>query len=805
MSTPSHTPMIQHYLQVKADYPNMLLLYQMGDFFELFFDDAKRAAELLNLTLTHRGQSGGKPIPMAGIPCHAADNYLVRLLKQKVSVVMCEQFPSNNGKNLFERKVTRILTPGTLTDEALLDARNSQILLSLFTQNGRAGLAWVDISEGRFHLLEIDDESTLMGELSRLNPAEILISEQNQNKFNLKDAVVVHQAPYEFDLEKAKQLVKKQFQVSHLEGLGINESMLVLPASGALLNYLSLTQRQILPHLRQITFEKQIEYLFLDNGTQRHLEIFTSQNQEHSLIALLDKTQTAMGSRLLKRWLGCPYRTKTIPELRHKAISEILDINLDISLQPVLKQTADLARIISRVALKSAKPRDLVLLVNTLELLPQIHDLCDAKKTQLLQSIYNDLTPQPSLFQELKRALTENPPISVRDGGVIAPGYDNYLDELRELNDHSLEKLNQLEEAEKTKTGLSSLKFGFNRVHGYYIELSKGQADKAPAHFLRKQTLKNGERFTTKDLQAFEEAVLAAESKALAQEKLLFEQLLEYIGQYIDPLTKIGNALSTLDVLTTLAERAKTLNWTCPILQEKHEIEIIAGRHPVIDQILQTRFIPNDLILSRDLKTLLITGPNMGGKSTYMRQNALIAILAFIGSYVPAERAILGCFDKIFTRIGANDDLASGRSTFMVEMTEMAYILRHATSESLVLIDEIGRGTSTHDGTALAYACCQYLTKNIQAFTLFSTHYFELTALENHLPTLRNVQVTADITDNGIIFLYHIIPGFSAASYGIEVASLAGVPEAVIKSAREQLDNFDKSEQRPLESAHEMQ
>ena len=797
----THTPMMQQYLRIKAEHPDMLLLYRMGDFYELFFDDAKRASQLLDLTLTHRGQSNGKPIPMAGVPYHAVENYLSRLIKKNQSVAICEQIGDPaTSKGPVERQVTRIITPGTVTDDALLDAKRDNLLLAIHQHRQHFGLAWVELSEGRFHLLQVEHEEHLLAEITRLQPVEILVSESFDQPEWLRAYLTKTRPAWDFDNKRAIALLQKQFNASHLQAFGESDYPYAFPAAGCLLSYLQLTQRQALPHLTTVTLEQSDDYLQLDSATQRHLELFEANQggRTHTLLAILDRTACAMGSRLLKRWLSQPLRQHEPIQQRQRAITEIIQRKQDVQLHPLLQQVADLHRIITRVALKSARPRDLIQLRETLALLPEIHAVIQANQSSLTHHLKHHTKPMPTLYDLLSHALVDNPPMLIRDGGVIAPGFDEELDELREFSDNGAEKLQTLERDEKERSGLSTLKIGFNRVQGYFIELSRAQAEKAPVHFKRKQTLKNVERYITPELKAFEDIVLSAESKALAREKWLYESLLDEIHQSLGLLNPMANALAELDVLRTLAERAQSLSWNCPDLVEDEGITINRGRHPVIEQILQEQFIANDLDVKPQHHLLLITGPNMGGKSTYMRQNALIVLLAHIGSFVPAERVRLGPIDKLFTRIGASDDLASGRSTFMVEMTETAHILRQATKNSLVLIDEIGRGTSTHDGMALAYACCAYLANHIQCYTLFSTHYFELTRLASQFTCIRNVHLRASLSQNRIVFLYHVEDGAASQSYGLEVAQLAGIPDDVLSLARGYLQHAEQAPQEAL-------
>lgn len=785
--------MMQQYLRIKSEYPDMLLLYRMGDFYELFFDDAKRAAQLLNLTLTHRGQSADKPIPMAGVPYHAVENYLARLLKKGESVAICEQIGDPaTSKGPVERQVTRIITPGTVTDEALLDAKKDNLLLALHQQKQKIGLAWVDLSSGRFHLLELAETSQLSAELTRLQPAELLLQEASPLEEYCLNFPVKVRPGWEFNFDSAKNRLCEQFTVSNLAAFGEQDYPTALIAAGALLSYLQTTQKQALPHLNALTLENSHDYLQLDASTQKHLELFENVQggHENSLLSVLDKTACTMGSRLLKRWLGRPLKQQSLIQARQQAIAEIIDLQCEATIHQLLRQICDVERIVSRIALKSARPRDLLALGTTLTVLPEIHAALAQNKCPLALELKAHTQPLPTLQQLLAAAIIENPPVLIRDGGVIAPGFDEELDELRMLSTRANETLDKLEQDERQRTGLSSLKFGFNNVQGYYIELSKAQSEKAPTHYHRKQTLKNVERYITPELKVFEEKVLSAQVKALAREKWLYDNLLEEIQQSIAELTQLARALAQLDVVVTLAERAQSLNWCCPSLVPESQISIQAGRHPVIENLLQEQFIANDLQLQPEQNILLITGPNMGGKSTYMRQTALIVLLAHIGSFVPAQAVTLGPIDRIFTRIGASDDLASGRSTFMVEMTETAQILRQATHESLVLIDEIGRGTSTYDGMALAYASCAYLATTIKAYTLFSTHYFELTNLSQQWPCIRNVHLQASLETGRIIFLYRVEPGYANRSYGLEVAELAGIPADVLQIARSHLKHM---------------
>ena len=786
MSKPP-TQMMQHYLQTKAEYPDILLFYRMGDFYELFYDDAKRAADLLDLTLTYRGHAAGQAIPMAGLPYHALENYLARLLNKGESVAICDQIGDKpTGKAPMERQVTRIITPGTATDEALLDARRDNILLAIYqkTQSKSFGLSFVDISDGRFHLLHAQDTPQLMAEILRLQPKEILIPASCHDlEWPIKTAIKIR-PDWDFDPQRAQELIRQQFNLQHLQALGEITEDVSWSTLGCLLVYLNITQRQTISHLTHLTIEKSKDFLYLDAATQRHLELFNhAQNAgNHTLLTCLDHTACAMGSRRLRRWLSHPLRDHAVLRARQSAIKNLIPHALN--LHDLLRQICDMERIISRISLGSARPRDLVQLRKTLALLPEIHPVLHDLSCDLTKNLSENLYPLPELLELLNHAIADAPNAWVRDGGVIAQGFDQELDELRVLNQTVHELVLALEQEEKSRTSLSTLKVGHNRIQGYYIELSKAQAERAPQHYQRKQTLKQVERYVTPELTAFDERVSSAESRALAREKWLYEHILQSMQAEIAALKQRAHALADLDVLCNLAERSQTLGWACPSLVDDHIIEINQGRHPVIQSIVKERFIANDLTLDAENFVLLITGPNMGGKSTYMRQNALIIVLAHIGSFVPADSARIGPIDQLFTRIGASDDLASGRSTFMVEMTETAYILRNATANSLVLIDEIGRGTSTQDGMALAHATCTYLAQTIRAYTLFATHYFELTKLSDQFSCLRNVHVDALSEKSNLVFLYHMHPGPANRSYGIEVAALAGLPDEVLTLAK---------------------
>ncbi|MFZ2315735.1 MAG: DNA mismatch repair protein MutS [Gammaproteobacteria bacterium] len=787
----AHTPMMQQYLRIKAEYPQTLLFYRMGDFYELFFEDAQKAAQLLNITLTARGQSAGNPIPMAGVPFHSAEGYMAKLIRAGLSVAICEQMSEPKaGTGPVDRQVVRVLTPGTVSDAAFLDDHSDNLLVSLQADGEQYGIAVLDMSAGRFHLLEVEGDEALSSELARLKPAELLVNDHWEHPI-LRDYIhqVRRRAPWEFEYATALRLLTTQMQTYDLSGFGCDQLSTAISAAGSLLQYAKETQRAAMPHVRTIKIERREDSLILDAASRRNLELVTnlSGGQEHTLSSVLDHTRNAMGSRLLKRWLNRPLRDKTILTARQESVAQLLADHLYTHLQKTLREAADLERILARVALKTARPRDLIALRSTLALLPTLQEQLTPFNAPLLQQLQQTLSEFPALYDLLTRAIIENPPVTIRDGGVIAKGYDAELDELLELSENAGDYLVKLEEQEKQRTGFSTLKVGYNRVHGYYIEISRLQAQEIPADYIRRQTLKNAERFITPELKAFEDKALSARDRALAREKILYDDLLEKILPELAVLQASAESIAEIDVLANFAERAAHLNWCCPTLSNEPGIHITAGRHPVVEQVAEHAFVPNDVVLDQKRRMLMITGPNMGGKSTYMRQIALIVLLTHIGSFVPATGANIGPIDRIFTRIGAADDLASGRSTFMVEMTETANILHNATSQSLVLMDEIGRGTSTFDGLSLAWSCAHHLAQGIRAFTLFATHYFELIALEDEVSTVHNVHLDATEHGDKIIFLHTVQPGPANQSYGIQVAQLAGVPHTVIQRAKEKL------------------
>ncbi len=792
---------MRQYLGFKSQHPDKLLFFRMGDFYELFYEDAKKAARLLDISLTSRGKSAGAPIPMAGVPYHAADSYLAKLIKLGESVVICEQIgdpATSNGP--VDREISRIITPGTVTDEALMDQLLENLLGAIFEKSGKFGLATIDICSGRFVLMQLDNQEMLNSEIDRLRPAEVLICEDAELQHNIQTIRNITTRPnWHFDEESSIELLKKQFKVRELSGFGCEDMPLAISAAGCLLQYTEETQRSALQHLQSISVEHQQDCIVLDAVSRRNLELETDNEGtgKHTLLNVLKTTSTAMGGRLLIRWLHRPIRDLAILRLRHDAVASLLRNREFIHFHDCLRSIGDMERILARISLKSAKPRDLVQLRTTLAVLPELEKRLADVDCPLLQELGNHLNDFPDLYDLLNDAIIESPPVTVRDGGVIAEHYDATLDELRQLSSEAGQFLLDLESREKKRTGISNLKVGYNRVHGYYIEMSRHQTGELPTEYRRRQTLKASERYITPELKNFEDKILSAQEKSLALEKQLYEELLDKLCECITALQMCSAAIAEIDVLVCFAERAETLNLNQPTFKATQGISISAGRHLVVEQMQTETFVPNDLILNDECRMLIITGPNMGGKSTYMRQTALIVILAHIGSYVPAQSAELGPIDRIFTRIGAADDLAGGRSTFMVEMTETANILNNASQQSLVLLDEIGRGTSTYDGLALAWACAEYLAKNIGALSMFATHYFELTALPEHIHEVENVHLDAIEYDDKIVFLHTVKKGATNRSYGLQVALLAGVPRNIVSQAKQFLQEMEACQSLP--------
>ncbi|MHC1481033.1 DNA mismatch repair protein MutS [Frateuria aurantia] len=805
----AHTPMMRQYLANKAAHPDVLLFFRMGDFYELFYDDARKAARLLDITLTTRGQSAGEPIPMAGVPYHAVENYLARLVKLGESVAICEQMGDPAlAKGPVERKVVRIVTPGTVTDAALLEERRDNLLLSIAAGHGGAyGLAWVDLASGRFVLGEVPTAEALAAELARLQPAETLIGDDQA-----WPAVVTRlpglrrRPPWHYERDAATRELNRFFGTRDLGGFGVDGLPLAIAAAGALLGYVEETQKSALPHLTGMAVESQADTVALDAATRRNLELDThpTGRTEFTLLGVLDETVTPMGARLLRRWLNRPLRSREVLNARQQAVAALLDLRQYEGLREQLRCIGDLERILARVALRSARPRDLATLRDGLAAAPALRLLLRALAAPLLHQLVERIGDHAETASLLAQAILPQPPQLLRDGGVIAEGYDAELDELRRLSTHADQYLIELEEREKAASGIATLKVGYNRVHGYYIEISKAQSDKAPTHYTRRQTTKNTERYITEELKGFEDKVLSAKERSLMRERALYEALLETLVSRLEPLKSAASAIAELDVLADLAERADQLNWHAPELSSEPGIRIERGRHPVVEKVRDEPFEPNDLILDRETRMLVITGPNMGGKSTYMRQNALITLLAHIGSYVPADKAVIGPVDRIFTRIGAGDDLSRGQSTFMVEMSETANILHNATAHSLVLMDEVGRGTSTYDGLALAKAAAVHLGRHSCAYTLFATHYFELTELAAQYPAIANVHLDAVEYGDQLIFMHAVKPGPANRSFGLQVAALAGLPRSVIADARRTLTELERGGTRPAKDSPQL-
>ncbi|WCE03267.1 DNA mismatch repair protein MutS [Pseudoxanthomonas sp. JBR18] len=805
-ASPEHTPLMKQFFAAKSEYPDLLLFFRMGDFYELFYDDARKAARLLDITLTQRGSSGGAPIPMAGVPVHAYEGYLARLVALGESVAICEQIGDPAlAKGLVERKVVRIVTPGTVTDEALLNERRDTLLMALSRGKSGYGLAWADLAGGRFLVNEVDSDDALEAELARLEPAELLVpDEEGWPPFLATRTGARRRAPWLFDADSGRRQLLQFFRLHDLTGFGIEDKPQAIAAAGALLGYVEETQRSQLPHLTAIAFESSGEAIAMNAATRRHLELDTRVDGDtrHTLLGILDSTVTPMGGRLLRRWLHRPLRDRSVLHQRHHAVETLIDRGTEADLRDAFRAFGDVERILTRVALRSARPRDLSTLRNSLALLPRLRELLGPLDSPRLGALAAAMGEHDATAHLLVTGVAEQPPLKLTDGGVIAAGFDAELDELRQLSTNADQFLIDLETRERETSGIATLKVGYNRVHGYYIEISKGQSDKAPVHYTRRQTLTNAERYITEELKTFEDKVLSARERALSRERVLYEQLLDALNEVIEPLKRCALALSELDVLCAFAERAQALDWTRPALSDAPCLVIERGRHPVVEAVRSEPFEPNDLRLdgsdtAEARRMLVITGPNMGGKSTYMRQNALIVLLAHIGSFVPASRAQIGPIDRILTRIGAGDDLAKGQSTFMVEMAETSYILHHATRESLVLMDEIGRGTSTYDGLALADAVARHLAHANRCYTLFATHYFELTALagetvEGGPSGIANVHLDAVEHGESLVFMHAVKDGAANRSFGLQVAALAGLPRTTLAQARRRLAELEQ-------------
>ncbi len=795
----SHTPMMQQYLRIKVQHPDTLLFYRMGDFYELFFEDAEKAARILDITLTTRGASAGKPIKMAGVPHHALEPYLAKLVKIGESAVIAEQVGEPGAtKGPMERAVSRIVTPGTLTDAALLDDRADAPLLAVQLNRGVLGLAWLNLANGDFRIVETEPES-LISHLERLRPAEALLPESLKlPALEARVPAIRRLADWQFDAKTAQELLTTHFGTHDLAGFGAEGLDVALAAAAALFDYARATQRQSLGHISTLKVEAEGDYLRMDAHTRRNLEITETLRGEPAptLLSLLDLSATSMGSRWLRHALHHPLANRHACRLRHDAVGMLLGNAGDGPLSAVaaaLRAIADIERIATRIALSSVRPRELAALRDSLATLESVRAPLSGNSAELLQQIHQDLATPLDTLLLLQSAIAAEPATQVRDGGVIARGFDAELDELRDIQNNCGEFLVALETRERERTGISTLKVEFNRVHGFYIEVTHANTDKVPDDYRRRQTMKNAERYITPELKTFEDKALSAQERSLAREKLLYEEILARLVPQVGPLQRIAHAIALLDGLNAFAHAAARYDYRAPLLVEEPVIDIRGGRHPVVERQVDN-FISNDVLLAPTRRMLLVTGPNMGGKSTYMRQVALIVLLAHCGAFVPASEARIGPMDAIFTRIGASDDLASGRSTFMVEMTEAAAILNAATDRSLVLMDEIGRGTSTFDGMALAYSIARHLLDKNQSYALFSTHYFELTRLGQEYPECANVHLGAVEHGHSIVFLHAVKDGPASQSYGIEVAALAGIPQAVVRDAKRRLRALESRE-----------
>ena len=792
-----HTPMMQQYLSIKARHPDMLVFYRMGDFYELFYDDAERAARLLDITLTRRGESAGEPIKMAGVPHHSVEQYLARLVKLGESVAICEQVGEPGAaRGPVERQVTRVVTPGTLTDAALLEDKRDNVLLAIARERATLGLAWLSLASGHFAVMETA-VGNMAAELERLAPSEILVPDDaTAELLNGSPAPVKRLPPWQFEIEAARNILTRQFETRDLSGFGASGLTAALRAAGALLEYARTTQGTAIAHVKSMVVEEESAWVRMDPATRRNLELTETIRGEAAptLFSLLDTCATGMGSRLLRHTLHHPLRDRAALAARLDAVAALAGAAGDApwrALHGILRQCVDVERITARIALKSARPRDLSGLRETLERLPALHEALDSRRVPRLAELARALAPQQDLGALLAAAIKTQPAAVLREGGVIADGYDAELDELRAIQSNCGEFLMQLEARERTRAGIANLKVEYNRVHGFYIEVTRAQADKVPDDYRRRQTLKNAERYITPELKAFEDKALSAQERALAREKMLYEGFLEKLAAHVPALQRAAAALAETDMLCGFAGHAAQSDYCAPEFTDEQLIEIEGGRHPVVERQVE-HFIANDARLSGARRLLIVTGPNMGGKSTYMRQVALIALLAHCGSFVPARRARLGPLDAIYTRIGAADDIAGGRSTFMVEMTEAAYVLHHATSSSLVLMDEIGRGTSTLDGLALAWAIARHLVEKNRSLALFATHYFEMTQLAADFREVANVHLDAVEHKEKIVFLHNVEEGPASRSYGLEVAGLAGVPGSVIRAARKRLAELEE-------------
>lgn len=795
MPQTKQTLSMQQYLAIKSQYPERLLLYQVGDFYELFHEDAKKASQLLNITLTSRNRSDENPVPMAGVPIHSAESYIAKLVKLGQSIVICDQIgDTKTTKGLVKREITRVITPGTLTEETLLQERKECLLVSIYHDQNIYGIATLELSSGQFVLSECNSKTVLDSELERLRPSEILLAE-DQRPIAI-DRQTTARPSWHFDYSNCYSELCKQMQTHSLAGFGCQNMPQAICAAGAALYYLKETQKSALPHLTKLSVEEAHDYIGIDAESRKYLEIDASLSghNEQTLVHVYNQTSSTMGSRRLRRWLGQPLRSHQRINNRLDAIAWLLDYGDIPAIVQLLSKISDLERITARLALLTARPRDLLGIRETLAVLPTIQNLLKANDSNLLQKINTQLDVDQNIVEKLATAITDNPPATIRDGGVIKAGFDKKLDELRDLSRNADQYILNLETEEKKRSQITNLRIAYNKIHGYYIELPRAQSAHVPADYQRVQTLKHVERFTIAALREFQGRILTAQTQALAHEKLIYRELLESFLPQLEQLKNCANALATLDVLVGLARCAQLHRCCRPQFSDQIGIKMTNARHPITEQIMSEKFIPNDLWLDEKRQLLIITGPNMGGKSTYMRQTALIVLLAHIGAYVPAEKIIIGPIDRIFTRIGASDDISSGRSTFMVEMTETANILNNATQQSLVLIDEIGRGTSTFDGMSLAWSCAAHLAEINHSLTLFATHYFELTSLAEQFNVIHNAHLDAMEHKDKIVFLYQVKEGPASKSYGLQVARLAGIPQYAITLAKQKLQELEMQE-----------
>lgn len=792
-----HTPMMQQYLRIKSRYKEAFLFYRMGEFYELFYDDAKNAAAILGITLTQRGKSAGAPIPMAGVPVHSADQYLAKLVKNGHYVAVCEQIGDPaKSKGPVERKVVRVVTPGTLTEDSLLEARRNNLLTAITHQNGVYGLAILEMASGHFYAKQLDDETHVEDELERLQPAEILLAEADSDHVPTRFQRLVRTIPdWHFSIDRAHTALCDQFGTHDLGAFGCTDYPVAMMSAGAVIQYAKDTQLKGLPHIQQLEIESDHTFMRIDGASRRNLEIETnlSGSEGGTLVSLLDRCSNPMGGRLLRRWLHSPLLHRDQVRSRLQAVQAISAQGQHDGVSDMCKQCGDMERIITRIAMQTARPRDLIQLRQGLLACVQLQAILVAMDSSLLDDCKRALGPYPQWSKLLHDAIADEPAPFVRDGGVVREGYDAELDELRSMSKDNTEFLLNLEAREREQTGIPNLRVHYNRVQGFFIDVTRSHSGRVPEHYIRRQTLKNSERYITPELKEHEDRILGAKERSLNRERELYDNLLIDLLPAVGPLQECAAAVAQISVLSNFAERALTLDWHPPTLVSEPGIQIESGRHPVVEHSRGQNFVANDVEFTDDDRMLVITGPNMGGKSTYMRQTALICLLAHTGCYVPALGARLGPINRIFTRIGASDDLTGGRSTFMVEMTEIAHILRNADENSLVLVDEIGRGTSTYDGLALAWACANALAKSVKAFTLFSTHYFEITALAELLPGVHNVHLDAAEHGSDIVFLYSVKPGPASQSYGLQVAKLAGVPAYVIDDARSRLTDLETS------------